>query len=270
MPDFRQDDPDYVGEAVEKASGGGKRDFAKAVEGAMQREDREAAKKTIARQAPSVVDSSGVEYGHGRIFEPRCHVCLHPYRDWIETMLVRGTTYKGLQDRIPPAEGYDKLDRRGISNHHKKHMDLQDAALRAILEKEADFQNQNYEDGVTDAITKRGVLEVMLRKGYNDLVNDVTTVEARDLIQLAKLLGDMDANQNMVAVDEMRAQVQIFIQAIKNVCSLDQQTLIAQEVARLRGRENIDAKYEEQLEDHPQITVTVETDESVTEATVVV
>lgn len=264
-----EDDPGFVGDAIEKSQGKGKRNFAAAVGNAMAREDRQSYEKAIARMAPTGVDeATGIEYLQGRISEPRCHVCQHPYRAWIETMLIRGQSYKGLQERIPPIEGHGKLDRRGISNHHKKHMDLQDAALRAILEREADLQSQDYKEGLDDAITKRGVLEVMLRKGYDDILSGVTTVEARDLIQLAKLLAEMDSNQNMVAVDELRAQVQIFIQAIKNVCPPEMQNIIAQEVRKLRGRENIEAQYEEAITEPAQITATVEYEE-ITDASII-
>lgn len=181
-----------------------------------------------------------------RISVGTCHVCQHPFRDWIETMLIRGMAYKTLGDRVSPS-----VDRRSISNHYKKHMDLQDAALRAILEKEAQVQGQNYEEGVEGAITKRGVLEIALRKGYEAILNNDTFVEPRDLIQIAKVLGDMDAQQHSVGLDELRAQVQIFIQAIKNVCDQDTQNLIAEEVRRLRTRENIDQQMENVM--RPQI-----------------
>jgi hypothetical protein len=178
-----------------------------------------------------------------RISVATCHVCQHPYRDFIETMLVKGQSYKGISARVSP-----HVDRRSISNHWQKHMDLQDAALRAILEEEAKVQNQDYEEGLSGAITKRGVLEIALRKGYEDIINGVTTVEARDLIQIAKVLGDMDANQQAVGLDELRSQVQIFIQAIKDVCPPEMQAQIASRVKQLRKRENIDAQIEVEAE----------------------
>jgi hypothetical protein len=221
MPKFSEEEQDLNDadefhdrrqEVVE--SGQGKKKFAKAMSQIDDQEARHERSKDLTRMAPNEVDATtGIGYSQGRITEPRCHVCQHPHRDWIETMLIRGASYKGLQDRIPaPAgAGYDKLDRRSISNHHKNHMDLQDAALRAILEKEAQIQGQNFEEGVEDAITKRGVLEIALRKGYEDIVTGVTTVEPRDLIQIAKVLGDMDSHQHQIGLDEARAQVQIFI-----------------------------------------------------------
>lgn len=182
-----------------------------------------------------------------RIVEPRCNVCKHPYRDFIESMLVRGQSYKGISERVSPS-----VDRRSISHHYKHHMDLQDAALRTILEEEARLEGRNYEEGVRDAVTKRGVLETMLRKGFEDIQNGVTTVEARDLVQIAKLLSEMDSQAYQVGLDELRSQMQIFIQAIKDVCDRDTQASIAARVKVLRNREGIHKDIESQM-DRPEL-----------------
>lgn len=213
-------------------------------------------KKQLQQDDRAEVQRAEKGFAPERISVSTCHVCQHPYRDFIETMLVKGQSYKGISERVSP-----HVDRRSISNHWQKHMDLQDAALRAILEKEAAVQNENYDEGITGAITKRGVLEVALRKGYDDIINGVTTVEARDLIQIAKVLGDMDNNQQAIGLDELRSQVQIFIQAIKNVCDQETQNMIAQEVKKLRTRENIEAHVEAVMyEAPPQIPEAVVVD----------
>jgi hypothetical protein len=54
----------------------------------------------------------------------------------------------------------------------------------------------------------------------------------------------MDSHQYSVGLDELRAQVQIFIQAIKDVCDPDMQAAIASRVKQLRTRENITAQME--------------------------
>jgi hypothetical protein len=178
-----------------------------------------------------------------RITESRCSVCTHPYRDWIEIMLVKGMPYATLADRANP-----KLNRKSISNHYNKHMDLQDAALRAILEQEAKLQGLNIEEGITDIITKRGVLEVMVRKGFEDVQSGVTTVEPRDMVQITKLLAEMDVQQYQVGMDEMRAQMQIFITAIKDVCDSETQAAIGQRVKALRKKDGYTAEIEEAME----------------------
>lgn len=228
MPDFNQ----HKRRGLEDMNSGSKElTFSERTDLVFSEQDhREQIKKAEKKKAPA------------RFVEYKCHVCTHPYRDFIETMLVRGHTYKGISDRISPP-----VDRRSISHHYKNHMDLQDAALRSILESEAQIQGLNHEEGVADVISKRAVLEVMLRKGYEDITMGVTTVEPRDLVQIAKLLGDMDSHAYEVGLDELRAQVQLFIQAIKDVCDRDTQGDIAARIKVLRGREGVTKEIEKAM-----------------------
>lgn len=206
--------------------------------------DRQEAKALERRIAPE------------RIFQARCAVCKHPFRDWIELMLIRGMQYKTLADRVSPPVSRDSL-----RNHYKKHMDLQDTAFRQIIEAEAELQGAINEEGTHDLVTKRSVLEIAMRKGFEDILNDVTTVEPRDLIQISKVLADMDAHQYEVGLDELRSQVQLFIQAIKDVCDPETQGAIGQRVKELRQREGIIGKVDEKMMIGPS--------ESIVEASVV-
>lgn len=179
-----------------------------------------------------------------RIVVKQCGICMHPFRNWIEAMLIKGMAYKTIADRVSP-----QVDRRSVSLHYKKHMDLQDAALRIIIEDEARLQGIDYENGIQDAITKRGVLEVMVRKGFEDVLSGTTTVEPRDLIQIAKLLAEMDQHQHAVGLEEYRNQVAIFIRAIRAVCDPETQDAISREVAKLRKGEGVSAEIERALDD---------------------
>jgi hypothetical protein len=215
--------------------GSSAKQYAQDMERASQQEERAEVEKYEQGIAPA------------RIYEPRCNVCNHAFRDWVEVMLVKGMPYKTLADRVNPP-----LERRSLSNHHKKHMDLQDMAFRAMLEREAKLQGMDVEEGIEDILTKRGVLEVMLRKGYEDVLNGIVTVEPRDLIQLTKVLADMDTQQHSVGLDELRAQVQIFIQAIKDVCPPEIQDAIGKRVKQLRQRENVAKPVEDIMKDPPE------------------
>jgi hypothetical protein len=235
--EFRQTRQDKVADELANSRGVSKKSYGKMMEEAGRQDAREEAQEINERLRPP------------RKFEPRCSVCKHPYRDWIESILLRGSfSYKGISERVQPS-----LDRRAISHHYKNHMDLQDAALIAIIEEEANLEGLDTEHAVRDIITKRGVLEIALRKGYEDILNGVTTVEPRDLIQIAKVLGDMDANAYETGLDELRSQVQIFIQAIKDTCDREMQAAIGQRVKELRKRENISGDFEKVMTAKPEI-----------------
>lgn len=153
-------------------------------------------------------------------FEPRCDCCKSPYRHFIDTMLIKGGhSYVEIAEKVPGPRldegGFKKLDRRSVSLHAKKHLGFAEAAIRSILEDEADRASKNYEEAVTGAITHRGTLEVALRKAHDDIVSGVTTVEPRDLIKIVELVGKMDDQTAQVQVDEYRAQLNAFIRAIQ-------------------------------------------------------
>lgn len=173
-----------------------------------------------------------------QIVEPRCGVCQHDYRSFIETLLVKGISYKKIEETVSP-----KVSRQSISNHHKKHMDLQDAALRALLEREAEIQGINHEEGVMDIITTRGALEVALRRGYEGLVDRTSKVEPRDLIQIVRVLADMDEGREQASLEAARMQVNIFMEAIKQVVPKDYWPLISEKVAELRDSEPLFTGY---------------------------
>jgi hypothetical protein len=111
------------------------------------------------------------------------------------------------------------------------------AAYRAILEEEASLEGQNYEEGVRGAITNRGVLELMIRKGFDDIMDDNTMVEPKDLIQIIKLKQEMDANHVQVQVETYKRQVEIFKQAILEIVPPDMQSQIVARVKKIRQRE---------------------------------
>lgn len=234
MPEFHRD-PKVTGHELADLKGGSDRKIEVVESFALSTQEiREKIKAREKKNAPE------------RIVEKRCHVCTHPYRDFIETMLVRGSSYLGIEQRVTP-----HVDRRSISNHYKNHMDLQDAALRYILEQEAKLQGQNFEEGVQDLVTKRGGLEVMFRKGLEDVQSGVTTVEPRDLVQIVKVLSDMDSEAHQAGLDEVRGQMQLFIQAIKDVCDRDVQAKIAARVKKLRSREGIPSAMENMMLPQP-------------------
>lgn len=150
------------------------------------------------------------------IFEPRCSVCKSPHRNLVDALLAKGSTsYSAIAARVPGEDG-KPLDRRAVSNHAKSHLNFQEDAIRSLLEAEADEAAQNYEEGVRGAITRRGVLEVTLRKAFDDIVSGRIEVESKDMLAVIQMLEKMDEATNAAQVDYMRAQVSAFLQAVKD------------------------------------------------------
>lgn len=234
-------------------SGGGKKkmtpgDHSRELERRWNEEDRAGTKAAIQKYAPPIKSI------------PSCQVCQSPHRPWIESQLVSGVAYLAISKALPQGDG--GASRKSIAHHYKNHMALEQAAMRAILEEEADLLGQNYEEGVRGAITHRGILEVAVRKGFEDIQNGITTVEFRDMVQAIKQLREMDTNTSNAQIEEATTAVRLFMEAIKAVgAGLDSKRLtiesgdalaiaIQAEVKRLRDREEIVIEAERMLDRH--------------------
>jgi hypothetical protein len=188
------------------------------------------------------------------ISESRCHTCQSEYRVYIEREILKGTSYRAIGDSLPI-----KIDRRGIAKHYKEHMRVEQAAIRAVLEDEAQLLSQNVEEGVRGAFTLRGALDVLIRKAYQDALEGVTTVEPKDLIQMIKLYNDMNVEVGGTAVEEAKTSIRIFVEAIQNVLIKGEGDLIDRELGHqllqaindetihLRKEEDIEMEMERQL-----------------------
>lgn len=173
------------------------------------------------------------------IREPRCHVCMSRWRETIEIALVKGHSYEAIANRIPPDEDGKLIDRRSISNHFHSHMDLERMVIRGELEQEAKALQQNVEEGVQGAITDRGMLKVLARKAFDDVIKGVTTVEPKDLISIIKLLHDLNENTANVKAEENEIALRTFVRAVQTVCDQPQLERIVVEAERIRKLDDV-------------------------------
>jgi hypothetical protein len=184
-----------------------------------------------------------------------CHVCQSPHRDWIERKLVQGHNYKSIAESIPDGS----VSRKSIANHYKEHLAVDARAMRALLEEEASNLGQNVEEGVRGALTLRGMTEVLIRKAFHDAQDGLTTVEPRDMIQMIKLLNELNSSSGTAAVEEARLAIELFKEALQNVLLKGEQDVvereqgieilmaIEQEVFKLRQDQEADAVIDRHL-----------------------
>jgi hypothetical protein len=101
-----------------------------------------------------------------------------------------------------------------------------------------------------------------LFKAFDDAMNNVTTVEPRDMIQMIKAYNEMDTNTGTTAREEAMTAIRIFMTAIQNVLirgdlierelGLQLMEGIGAEVENLRSEEEIETKMERYLLPQPQ------------------
>ncbi len=174
-----------------------------------------------------------------RITVPQCHVCMSPYRDFIEEGLVRSHSYEAIAKKLPPDENGHKIERRSIANHFKEHMDLQRTAIREELEAEAKAAGQNVEVGIEGAKTDRGILKVLVAKGFDDVIRGISAVEPKDLIQMIKLLNELNSNASTARAEENEIALRTFVRAIENICEPEQIKAIVTEAERIRDLDDV-------------------------------
>ena len=126
--------------------------------------------------------------------------------------------YERIAKKLPPDENGHKIDRRSIAHHAKEHMDLQRTAIREELEEEARAAGQNIETGAQGAKTDRGILKVLVAKGFDDVIRGISTVEPKDLIQMIKLLNELNSNASTARAEENEIALRTFVRAIENIC----------------------------------------------------
>jgi hypothetical protein len=151
------------------------------------------------------------------IIEPRCKVCTSQHRHVIDNMLVSGYSFSEIARHFD----FAGIDRRSISNHKSKHLSYEEAAIRAVIEREAMLAQKNHEEGVDRLVTKQSYLEVALQKAYDQLVNNLVEIPAGDAVKLIDTLQKLEAQYADVAIDEMRVQFNAFMQAVKEFCPSD-------------------------------------------------
>jgi hypothetical protein len=149
-------------------------------------------------------------------FEPKCHVCQSSYRRAIDRMVALGTSYSEIS-RIFGGE----IDRRSISNHAKEHLNYEEAAIRRILEREAEAAQENLEDGIRGQLSRRAYLEIALQKALEGLLNGDTSVEPKDALAIIEKLDRLDTQGEGAALDEIRLQFNAFMQAIREISMFD-------------------------------------------------
>jgi hypothetical protein len=125
---------------------------------------------------------------NGFHLEPRCRICRNDHvRTKVNDLLATGASYamvlRALGDDNAKLDKRDRITIDSIRNHTARHFPVQNvakAAYREILERRAKENSVDFIEGVATAITPLAVLETVMVKGYQTLVDERTTVGYRD------------------------------------------------------------------------------------------
>lgn len=96
-----------------------------------------------------------------KIVQPRCRVCQHENRDYIDGQLAAAdVNLSQLARKLPPLEDGKRINRRSLASHAKNHLNTEQGVLREIMIFEAERAGKSWEESVTGAFTHRGLMEI--------------------------------------------------------------------------------------------------------------
>ena len=147
-------------------------------------------------------------------------------RTKVNDLLATGASYamvlRALGDDNAKLEKGDRVTIDSIRNHTVRHFPVQQVAratYREVLERRAKENSVDFIEGVATAITPLAVLETIMVKGYQTLVDELTTVSYRDAMEAALKLkeiarkdeGAMDRARTLADMGRIIEVVQTFI-----------------------------------------------------------
>src|ERR1700740_460119 len=150
--------------------------------------------------------------------EPRCHVCRDDeVRQKVNDLLATGASYamtlRALGDR---AVG---VTSDSIRRHAERHFPVQNVAratYREILERRAQENSVDFVNGVATAITPMALLETVMVRGYEKLVDpDTEVVEKTGMAAACRLQEMIDSHADQADWASTRAEMGRIVEVVR-------------------------------------------------------
>jgi hypothetical protein len=151
--------------------------------------------------------------------EPRCHVCRNDkVREKVNDLLASGASYA----MILRALGNDNaagVTPDSIRRHADRHFPVQNVAkatYREILERRAKENSVDFVNGVATAITPTALLETVMVRGYEKLVDEDTEVDVKTGMAAACRLQEMiDSHADQADWARTNAEVGRIVEVVR-------------------------------------------------------
>jgi hypothetical protein len=151
--------------------------------------------------------------------EPRCHVCRDDeVRKKVNDLLASGASYAVTLRAL----GNDKavgVTQDSIRRHAERHFPVQNVAratYREILERRAKENSIDFIEGVATAITPMALLETVMVKGYEKLVDPATEVDVKTGMLAACRLQEMiDSHADQADWVSTRAEMGRIVEVVR-------------------------------------------------------
>jgi hypothetical protein len=200
-----------------------------------------------------------------RLPEQRCRVCQDPEsRARVNRLLAYGmkvSEIEGLvEDLNDKRTKNNKITYWSILRHSERHFNIQDpanAARRRILERRKAQIADEVGDAAGHLLTGMAYLDIVAQKGFEHLVAEDTVVDFETGLKAQLKLEELQrdgAFEEQIA--EMRRDVAILQQAVKDVCTPAIMAQIVERIDELKGTtrdDTVDAEVVEDDEDDDDV-----------------
>jgi len=186
------------------------------------------------------------------IVEPRCSICKSRFRRTMDQLLVMGVPFSEISRQFE-TEG---ITRRALSNHKRKHLSIEQAAIRQVIEEKARQMGEDVDNTRRHLLTRKGYMEVAMIKSYQSILDGTVVPEPRDVLGMIAMMEKMEKDSSSIQMDEMMREFNAFTQAVKEVVPAELYDKVLYNFKRILEQEKVvlDA-----FLDNPQVIQTLPT-----------
>lgn len=161
------------------------------------------------------------------LFRPaaRCRICQTEGAAQVTNkMLSHGATHADVMMVLKPLNlrraKDDQITLNVIGHHARNHFPLEEAAnavYRKLIEKRAAEAEKDFINGVGGAVTALGFLDVVVQKGYENLVKEDVVVSPDTAVRAAKELAAIESQRDTDDTDiaDMMVKMDQVIRAVR-------------------------------------------------------
>ena len=151
--------------------------------------------------------------------EPRCRVCRHDeVRKKVNDLLVSGASY-AMTLRALGDDNVVGVTTDSIRRHADRHFPVQNGAkatYREIVERRAQENSVDFVEGVANAITPMALLETVMVKGYETVVDPDTKVDVKTgMVAACRLQEMIDSHADQADWASTRAEMGRIVEVVR-------------------------------------------------------
>ena len=167
----------------------------------------------------------------------RCKVCQSKWRPNVDMMLIRGFSVRKIAESLQRTG--DDISYRSVQRHKESHLNLENSAYRAIIDKHAEeYEKANAENEIR-IISGKAYLDVFIQKGWDQLIYEELDVDPKDILKAIELREELMSGGYSVLEEKMMLQVKSMIQAIRELVPAEFHSAVASRAKQIAQGETL-------------------------------